>query len=193
MRFLLLLSLMGCTAVPKPVVFGFAAVQCIKVRSVVCVADADYPAPVCLRDVPEAINEVNKAVGHEVFRFNGIISPLGMTNSVQHGELPVFGLKQIDLPHPSVLALTVPHAKIINNLPCISTVVIAVGPRIAGLEYSPFNPVWVLAHELVHALGAEHADPDGGFVSRMEPAYPPRLHKTFTQADINTLRAVYGN
>lgn len=193
--FLLAFSVSCAAHRPQPLTFGFHSVQCVAVREVVCVDDADYPTKTCIRDVSKAIEEVNAAVGHPVFHFKGVIKPEGLDDALTSGVLPVLGFDAPHLPDPRVLALTLPKVRIDDQLglPCIVQVAIGVSPTIAGLAGpSPYSAVYVLAHELVHALGAGHA-PDGFFVSRMEPIYTQGLDHCFTDADKRTLRTVYGN
>lgn len=184
----------SCAHVPKPATFGFDSVQCVQVRQVVCMPDADYPEATCVRDMSAAIEEVNAAVGRTIFHFNGVIAPNKLSDAVASGTLVVIGFDDAHLPAPNVLALTVPRVRLDTDLglPCITQVMIGVSPTIAGLRGpSSINASFVLAHELVHALGADHA-PDGWFQSRMEAVNNSSLDHCFTSADIRTLRNVYG-
>ena len=177
------------SATPLPPAFGFAAVQCVPVREVVCVIDVDYTTAACLADVPAAVDTINRAVGHEVMHFAGLISPAGIPHAFETGVLMVAGWASDPAPH--ALALTGYHVAE-TGWPCVERPTIVLSPRVARkTDPGPFNPTWVIAHELVHALGGGHADAESRFVSRMAPAYDQTMKVPLAPVDVAALRAAY--
>lgn len=177
------------SAAPLPPAFGFVAVQCVPVREVVCIVDVDYSVGTCLHDVPAALAIVNQAAGRQVFRFAGVITPAGIEHARDAGWLMIAGWPTE--PAPGALAVTsLGIAE--KGWPCIERVAIALAPITARkARVGRYNPVHIIVHELVHALGGEHADPDSRFMSRMEPVYNPDMTPALAPVDIAALRAAY--
>lgn len=177
------------SATPVPPAFGFTAVQCMPVRDVVCVVDAEYSAGTCTFDVPHAVAIINQAVGHTVLHFAGIITPLGIPHAREAGWLVVAGWPEEPAPH--ALAVTSFHVAE-RGWPCIEFAAIALAP-VAARKAPPkrYDPLVILVHEMVHALGGQHADPDSRFVSRMEPVYNPDMREALAPVDVAALRAAY--
>ena len=174
---------------PLPPTFGFDAVQCVRVREVVCVVDADYSVTACMMDVPVAVRIINRAVGRRIFRFGGIITPQGLAHARDTGALMVMGWPE--QPVPGALAVTHPEVVLQGGWPCITWAAIMLDPRSARVVESHYDPLQVLVHEFIHALGAAHASESSSFRSRMAPVYDPDMRATLSPADILTLRVTY--
>lgn len=180
-RTLLLLVLFACRpALAHPVTFPSFAVQCVRLRPVVCTMDA----PTCAWLVGPAVRRVNALVGRAVFEYQGVISEKGAQAAYESG---VYVIGYGKLPQ-NVLGVTIPNVQIVQQQPCIIRVLTALDRKQAfdGLE-----PRRVLEHEMVHALGFDHAPSRSFYISPMGPAYNPTAE--WGPADIATIRAVYGD
>lgn len=191
---ILLIGLMGCAHVrefhPLPHTLANYAVQCVDVRKVVCVSDADMNAAQCNELVPYAVFEINRAIGREVLVYAGVIPGDDAVVRARYaaGDLVVFAAK---LPE-NVLGMTVPAVSLAANgdAACIDRVITVLDVALLNEKRVVAAPV--LIHELVHALGFAHAPP-GHYGSIMAPAVSSdqaSLH--LTPADIRSLRDTYG-
>lgn len=170
---------------PVPITFGFASVQCIRVRNIACVDDPQYPWAKCYEETREAMGVINAAIGHNVFEHQGVIATDGAVETYKSGTL-IIGL---DVLPPLVLGLTAPHIELKEHSACIERVVIALSPD--TLKMPRTDRIQIIVHEMVHALGGAHADIQGSYSSCMEPVHRSRAWM-MSPADIKTLRSVYG-
>ena len=178
------------SAHPLPPTFGFEAVQCVRVREVVCVADADYSVTACMMDVPVAVRIINRAVGRRILHFAGIITPQGLPHARETGALIVMGWPE--QPVPGGLAVTHPEVALQDGWPCIVWAAVILDSRSARRQNSPYDPLRVIVHEFIHALGAAHASEESSFRSRMAPVYDKDMRAILSPADVLTLRVTYG-
>ena len=156
MKFVLPLAvtalLLASCAGPRVPVFAFGAIQCQETRVVVCVPGAYLTEDECASLVGGAVADINNAVGYEVLHYAGTISRSDADEAVLAHLLVV----QEGNLKPGFLGVTNVH----EYQHCLSTVYTALSSDMLKGAYEPYGvvPRAVLAHELIHALGAGHAD-----------------------------------
>lgn len=172
---------------PPP--FGFYGMQCITQRHVVCLVDDEMNIAQCRRTVLPAIEEINKAVGREIYRFDGFSTFDGATALLQlnAGIYLIMGAKA--LPAETLGTTQTIGSDFAPTFNCIDRVVTRINPILWGRPYETA----VLVHEMVHALGAGHTPDGGAFGSIMLPQVgSPTWRDHLTEFDIANLRRVYG-
>lgn len=160
---------------PPPPAFGFHS-RVDAGRVVRCVVDEDMTANKCAI-VAAAIDKINAAVGFQLMQAPEPMSPAAFMGEVEAG-LPVTYVAIDRLP-PGVLGLT------------------GVRGRTMIVVYAPF--IWadpamrdsVVLHELLHAVGAGHAEQKGMYGSVERPGWEPGAPTDLTPADVASLRAAY--
>jgi len=185
MRYLIFaLFLSGCATTTQsvPPAFGFHG-KVKPHRAVVCMIDADMTHERC-DDVGRAVNKINEAVGYELLQEPTEIPLVDIQPVGGHSEVILVG---VDVLQRGVLGVT---AYKINT---------ALGGYLAA-EMVVFDiQIWkdplavdaVILHELIHAIGAGHADQESGWESVMRPAYQPGAPINLTPADLAAIRAAY--
>ena len=182
--------LTACAHVKIPPSFGFYSKQCVEVRKVVCLVDADMSADQCKATVVPAIKAINGAIGHPVFEFLGT-APMPAKESVaaliKSGVYVIGGAP--DLP-ANVLGVTGPANTDAANPGCITRVYTLVSTQIWGIEAEYAQAV--VLHEMVHALGAGHATSGAAYRSVETPSVGDKSWvNRLTIFDIAALRAAY--
>lgn len=174
-----------------PVTFGFSAVQCERVRAVVCVADGDYPEQSCVSDTALVVAAINHAARREILRFEGMVSREWAPHAAAAGVILVTAT---DFPYPEMLGYTHTTTEVRGGMPCVGPALVMLAKRVAWAD----TPVRarVLVHEMLHAMGARHrmSDPrESRILSRMDPGYEPFLTALLSRGDQLAIYAAYGD
>jgi hypothetical protein len=190
--FIASLSLGACVHVgarpTAPPTFGFHGIVSPG-RDVACVIDADMTAARC-DDVARAVDKIDSAVGYELLAAPRHITMAEVKALKPRDEVIVVGVDSLtDLHDFGGVVLGVTRASEYHKdtgVMCLQLIV-----------YSP--EIWlddammqsVVLHELLHAVGAEHAAQPGAFLSVEMPAWRPGAPTELTPGDISALRAAY--
>lgn len=164
--------------------FGFYARDPQLQRSVACIDTPAWPAAECMATASKAIYAINKALGWEHYVFIGTITQAGAKQAYDSGTYVVTGLAS----DHQFLAVTVPVFDI--RVAEILRAAIYITPA----AITKFDPVSVLTHELIHAMGADHATCAGSWASVMVPSENcPAKSVGISKGDAATLRRAYPN
>lgn len=189
MRFLPLLLLVSCAhfTTPVPSALPFFAVQCVEIRQISCLVDADLSAERCHSLVDPAAREINVAVGRDVFAIGPDLDLEQGKAAFAAGILVVAGGA---LP-AGILGSTMPKVEIHKELgaACIDKVGIVLSA--AWLASGEVDMASVTLHEMLHALGAGHSLDESNYDSTMRAIHEEKV-RHLTRADVVSLRAVYG-
>lgn len=173
------LCLSACAHAPTPAVFAFGAVQCVESRAVACVGEG----PHCLA-AANAVAIINAAVGRPIYRYIGSLPVGTVMESVTAGIHVV-----MDGETPAGAA---GFTAFKENNHCIYRSITVVNGKLIETIHGPMGAI--VLHELIHALGAGHADGAGeSFGSVMAPALDsPHFTRGLSPLDAYTLHTVYG-
>lgn len=168
--------------------WGAYAYQCVETREVVCLVDNDFTEAQCQETVVPAIIAINNAAGQRLFHFAGI-EPFDMARGhtlVLSGVYTIFGSRMPE----GILGETRSRFSTEPTAPyCIDYVQTSILPSV--FANMPFARGVVL-HEMLHALGAAHADLGARYESNMMPnANSPHWRNAMTPNDLAALRAMY--
>jgi hypothetical protein len=154
-------------------------------KSVYCVSndhEQGLSGPQCVQ-VQAALAEINMAAGFTLLRFDGW-RKINLKSDLPDTCDDIILVGKSALPG-SAIGITAPRcmqgAYLLGTLVVFDPVIWA-NPRI--------EPMDVMVHEFLHAIGQGHADKEGVFPSQMEPVYQPKLHG-LTRADIVAIRNTY--
>jgi hypothetical protein len=149
--------------------------------------DNDMSLKQCIEVVVPALAKINKAVGRDLFIFDGTVDMQTAKEIARKGVLVVMGDSGMPL---STLAMTKPSKEDKEHPECIVNVLIFVNPIVWASEF----PQAVLIHEFVHALGGTHAAAGGAYHSIMTPVVMDiSWADHLTAFDLAALRMVYEN
>jgi hypothetical protein len=187
MRFLLALSLclVSCAHVPHASTLPSFAVQCQETRDVVCLADKDFPN--CAALTQASIKAINEAIGRDVYRFAGVLVTQEQAKDRYNAGLVVVGADKLPA---NILGVTQPVVELDHKAQqaCIAKVLVVLDSvSLKGVYYDMQR---VLTHELIHALGFDHASPSASVGSIMAVPYSNHS-KSISAGDRTSLRAVY--
>lgn len=191
MKYFLLAAIVlsGCAVVPwapHPVSFANMAVICAPQRVVVC---ADDTTPDHCALVTRAVAEINVVVPG-LMLYGGLRDWPTIANAKHAGKdwTVVADISRTLLPEMShnTLAVTLAHP---DKPMCLHFTPIAL--LWAPGELSPQSEYQVVLHEILHSLGAAHADTNFAWSTIMRPGLSSEYRTGLSAADRNALRAIY--
>lgn len=168
--------------------WGAYSYQCVQTREVVCLVDNDFTEQQCNDAVVPAIKAINETAGQPLFHYLGA-RPFDMAlghSLVMGGVYVIIGSQMQE----GILGETRTRFDENPYHPhCIQAVMTALLPSIWT---NPNFARGVVLHEMLHALGAAHADPHARYESNMMPsANHPHWKNAMTPSDAAALRAMY--
>lgn len=186
-----LLAVAACkpTWSPRAILSPTIALQCAPERPVYCAEDL---SPERCELVIAAVEEVNAVVpdllvyaGHltweQIAELQRAKTPITVWASLTRAQARDGGLPE------TVLGVTMLRPN--DATMCVEFVPIAL--VWAEGELTPKEEAQVVRHELMHSLGAGHADPESRFSTIMRPGLSSERREGLSKADRNWLRAVY--
>lgn len=153
-------------------------------RDVACVLDAEMSVDHC-DAVLTAVDKINAAVGYELL---SVPRHTGLDESraaLPERETIYVGVTTLT---PGILGVTYP-VLYEKDTGYLHLEVIVLDPQIFRDNFMRDS---VILHELVHAVGADHAAQQSSWDSVLRPAWQPGAPVELTKADIASLRAAYG-
>lgn len=190
---LLLLSA-GCAHTPStqaltpnvPPTFGFAG-RVRPHRKVVCIIDKDMTQERC-EAVSFAVEKINSAVGFELLKPPSLgtieqwemsettdeITFVGVDNLLEQTEGQALGITKW-------LAYEAATGYLRRELVILDPAIFA------GQELMES----VMLHEMLHSVGASHAEQEGAFTSVLRPTWRPGAPASLSPGDVATLRLAY--
>lgn len=164
--------------------FGFYGIDPQLQRAVACIDTPAWPASECMATAAKSIYAINNALGWEHYVFIGSITPAGAQQSYDNGTFLISGVPT----NHQWLAVTIPHFTPEGEI--VKAMVMLTPASIHG-EFATDS---VLTHELIHAMGADHAPCGGAWASIMAPAENcPAKADHISAGDKATLRRAYPN
>jgi hypothetical protein len=152
--------------------------------------DADFTAEQCRSVVPAAVADIAAAAGRPILVFEGT-QPYSASQARDLISRGVYVIAGAATP-PGVLGMTRPEGRDASHPQCITQVGTLLSPRIFSDPLLAPLAQAVVLHELLHGLGAAHAEPGTAFHSIMTPAIEqPGWASHLTAFDTAALRAAY--
>ncbi len=174
----------------KPPTWGAFAVQCQETRQVYCAIDKEFTMQQCMDTVIPAINDINLAAGRPLYHFAGFQTYDQDTVHllVNTGIYVVFGG---DLRKGILGETRIQFDPTVSQ--CISAVFTVLDDSVWAHEEELHGFArGVVLHEMLHALGAQHADVSAQYDTNMMPSASMERWKPYlTPSDVLALRGIY--
>lgn len=135
--------------------------------------------------VVRAVDKIDSAVGFELFQVPTEIPLTDLPAYGGHSEVVLVGADRLQ---PGILGLTGYKVTDLQPGGWLAAEIIVFDISIWN---DPLAADSVVLHELLHAVGAEHAAQEGAWESVMRPGWTPGAPIELTAADLAALRAAY--